>query len=131
MSTKSDPLHNEAVERCNRAWQRVYNKELADIDEGESDYPARKAANEAYQRAMPPLSGYQNICDFIACIGHALVIDAIRPSDAGRLIAIAKIAIGAVRHEPAALKPSPQKQPTQKQPKGEQEPSAEAETAAA
>ncbi|MGD1106781.1 MAG: hypothetical protein ABR865_07030 [Terracidiphilus sp.] len=123
MSTNSDPLHNEAVERCNRAWQRAYNKKLADIDPGESDYPARKAGNQAYLRAMPPLSGYQNICDCIACIGYALVIDAIHPSDAGRLMAVAKIAIAAVRHEPTALKP-----PTQQNPKGAQEPSAEAET---
>ena len=123
MSTNSDPLHNEAVERCNRAWQRVYNKELANIAEGESDYPARKAANQAYQRVMPPLSGYQNICDFIACIGHALVIDAIFPPDAARLLAVTKIAIGAVRHGPPALKPS-----LDEHPKGAQEPSAEAET---
>jgi len=106
MNTNSDSPQNEAVERCNRAWQRAYNKELANIDEDESDYPAKKAGNQAYLRAMPPLSGYQNICDFIACVANALVIDSIATCDAKRLFAAAKIAITAVRSEPAPPKSS-------------------------
>ena len=68
--------------------------------------PAQKAGNQAYIRAMPPLSGYQNICDFIACVTNALVIDAIAACDAKRLFAAAKIAITAVRSEPAPPKTS-------------------------
>src|SRR3984957_14911018 len=104
MNTNSDSPQNDAVERCNRAWQRAYNKEAADIDEDEDTYPAKKAGNAAYRRAMPPLSGYQNICDFIACVTNALVLDAIAACDAKRLLAAAKIAIPAVRWEPAPPK---------------------------
>jgi|HubBroStandDraft_5_1064220.scaffolds.fasta_scaffold85983_1 hypothetical protein len=104
MNTNSDSPQNDAVERCNRAWQRAYNKEVADIDEDEDTYPAKKAGNAAYRRAMPPLSGYQNICDFIACVTNALVLDAIAACDAKRLLAAAKIAITAVRSEPAPPK---------------------------
>ncbi len=104
MNTNSDSPQNEAVDRCNRAWQRAYNKEVADIDEDDDTYPAKKAGNAAYRRAMPPLSGYQNICDFIACVANALVIDAIAACDAKRLLAAAKIAITAIRSEPAPPK---------------------------
>ena|ERR1700729_3106281 len=104
MTTNSDSIQNEAVDRCNRAWQRAYNKEVADIDEDESTWPAQKAGNHAYLRAMPPLSGYQNICDFIACVAHALVIEAIGAKDSERLLAAAKIAVVALGREPAAPK---------------------------
>jgi hypothetical protein len=103
MNTNSDSPQNDAVERCNRARLRAYNKELANIKQDQSDYPAEKAGNKAYLRSLPPLSGYQNICDFIACIANGMAVDAIRPADADRLLAAAKIAVGAVRHEPAAL----------------------------
>jgi hypothetical protein len=106
MTTNSDSPQNGAVDRCNHAWQRAYNKEVAGIDEDESTWPAQKAGNQAYIRAMPPLSGYQNICDFIACVTNGLVIDAIPACDAKRLFAAAKIAITAVRSEPAPPKNS-------------------------
>jgi hypothetical protein len=102
MTTNSDSPQNEAVDRCNRAWLRAYNKELANIDEDESTWPATKAGNQAYLRAMPPLSGYQNICDFIACIAHALVIEAIGAKDSERLLAAAKIAVVAMGRDPEA-----------------------------
>jgi hypothetical protein len=104
MTTNSDTPQNDAVDRCNHAWQRAYNKEVVGIDEDESTWPAKKAGNQAYLRAMPPLSGYDNICDFIACVTNALVIDAISACDAKRLLAAAKIAITAVRSEPAPPK---------------------------
>jgi len=109
MNTTSDSPQNAAVDRCNRAWLRAYNKEIAEISEGRSDYPAVKAANAAYLRAMPPLAGNQNICDFIACIGHALVIQAVAPMDAERLLAAAKIAVVALGRMATPPKPSVQK----------------------
>jgi hypothetical protein len=109
MNTTSDSPQNDAVDRCNRAWLRAYNKELPNIDEDESTYPAEKAGNQAYLRAMPPLSGYQNICDFIACVAHALVIDAIGAKDSERLLAAAKIAVVALGRGTTAPKPTIQR----------------------
>ena len=100
MNTNSDSPQNDAVERCNRAWQRAYNKEVADIDEDEDTYPAKKAGNAAYRRAMPPLSGYQNICDFIACVTQAYMWDIIRHQQANHLFAAVKIALCALRQQP-------------------------------
>src|SRR5579863_2615922 len=59
---------DDAIVRCMKAWNYAYKKESADLDEGEDDYPAEKAANEAYLRDAPPLNGLKNICEFIACI---------------------------------------------------------------
>jgi hypothetical protein len=109
MNTNSESPQNDAVDRCNRAWLRAFKKELANIDEGDSEYPATKAGNAAYLRAMPPLSGNQNICDFIACIAHALIIQAVAPMDAERLIAVAKMAVVALGRQPTATKPPVQK----------------------
>jgi hypothetical protein len=109
MNTTSDSPQNDAVDRCNRAWLRAYNKEVANIDEDESTWPAQKAGNHAYLRAMPPLSGYDNICDFIACVAHALVIEAIGAKDSERLLAAAKIAVVALGRGTIAPKPAIQR----------------------
>jgi hypothetical protein len=78
-------------------------KEAADLDEDDSDYEAKQAANQAYLRATPPLAGYKNICDFIACINFACMIDLISPIKAQQYLANAKIAILAVCHQPKSL----------------------------
>jgi len=48
------PSDNKAVARCIHAWRYAYNKKRAELDEDESQYPAEKAACQAYLRAMPP-----------------------------------------------------------------------------
>src|SRR5580704_326186 len=68
---------NDAIVNCMQAWNYAYKKEAADLDDDESDYPAQKAGNEAYLRATPPLVGYENICQFIACINFAVMTDII------------------------------------------------------
>ncbi len=99
------PSGNASITRCIRAWQRAYNKELPNRSKGESDYEARKAANEAFLRAMPPLIGYINICDFIACITYAEIIDVIPFDDGAHLLAGAKLAITTLRYEPIPIDP--------------------------
>ena len=91
---------NKAISRCMRAWNYAYNKETAELDEDDNDFDAKEVANEAYLRATPPLSGYQNICDFIACINHASLIDILSPDKARHYLANAKIAITAICHQP-------------------------------
>lgn len=98
---------NQAIVRCMRAWNYAYKKEAADLDKDDSDYEAKQAANQAYLRATPPLAGYKNICNFIACINFACMIDLISPIKAQQYLANAKIAILAVCHRPKSLAGAP------------------------
>ena len=104
------PSDNKAVARCIHAWRYAYNKKRAELDEDESQYPAEKAACQAYLRAMPPLVGHKNISDFIACVTYAVVIKAIWPSDAQQYLAAAKIALGAIYHQPKPLAGKPKRE---------------------
>ena len=94
---------NAAVARCIRAWHRAQKKESAN---GTSDYKSQCAGNIAYLRAAPPLSGYQNVRDFIACVTFAALTEVIRQKDAAHLLAAAKIALAALRQEPTPVETS-------------------------
>ena len=100
---------NEAIVRCMHAWNYAYKKEAADLDDDESHYPAEKAANKAYLRAIPPLLGYENICEFIACINFAAMTDIISHGDAKHYRANAKLALTAAfrKPKPSACEPRP------------------------
>ena len=91
---------NAAVALCCRAWHITMDNELARLQKGESDYEAKKQANEAFLAAMPPLSGYQNICDFIACATQAYMWEILRQKQVEHFLAAAKLALGALRFEP-------------------------------
>jgi hypothetical protein len=54
----------------------------------------------ALRLAMPPLSGYQNICDFITCAGYGMLLGAIKHKNAGKLLYAAQVALAAVPREP-------------------------------
>jgi hypothetical protein len=82
-----DDTANKAIVRCMRAWNYAYKKKAADEDS--TGYQAEKAGNEAYLKATPPLVGYKNICDFIACINFASMTGIITRSEATHYLAIA------------------------------------------
>ena len=90
----------KAINRCLRAWDYAYDKEAADLGEDDDDSDARQCASEAYLRATPPLSGYENICDFIACINHASLIGIIPEGRAQHFLANARIALSTIYHQP-------------------------------
>ena len=90
------PSDNPSVSRCIRAWNRAYHQK---INEDESDHEAEKAGRRYYLRAMPPLAGYENVRDFIACVTYALLIEIIRPFEAEHYFAAANVALGALRRE--------------------------------
>jgi hypothetical protein len=104
------PSDNPSVSRCIRAWNRAYHKKL---DEDESDNEAEEAGKRHYLRAMPPLAGYENVRDFIACVTYALLIEIIRPFEAEHYFAAANVALGALRREtkPARGPGRPRKTP--------------------
>jgi hypothetical protein len=86
---------NKAVALCIRAWHLAYDSECAQLAEDGSHHEARKEADRAFLDALPPLHGYQNICDFIACVNQAYLWEITGEKRTARLYAAAKLAINA------------------------------------
>jgi hypothetical protein len=92
---------NPAVARCMNAWTRTYKEEKA---KHKSNFEASQQAEKAYRNAMPSLSGYENIRDFIACVANAMLIGAIMSDQGTKLLYAAQVALSTLRHQPAAPK---------------------------
>jgi hypothetical protein len=92
---------NPAVARCVNAWVRVHKAERA---KGKDKYGARSAANSAYLDALPPLSGDENIGDFIACVTHAMIADIILESSGAKYLYAAQVAYTTTRGQSKAPK---------------------------
>jgi hypothetical protein len=58
-------------------------------------------ADQAYRKAMPELVGYENIREFIACVGHGMVIGCVTAFQAGKLLYAAQVALSALGREPS------------------------------
>ena len=65
---------NPAVLICCNAYHTTYEKAIA---AKHGNVFSELEAEAAFRAAMPPLSGYQNICDFIACTAYGLLIRSI------------------------------------------------------
>jgi hypothetical protein len=102
MTESSPALQNPAVAHCCDAWEQAYQTSVEE-DERESDFYARSVAGEAYRNALPALSGFQNISDFIACAAHGMLIGAIAEKSVTRLMYAAQVAIGTARQAKAQL----------------------------
>jgi hypothetical protein len=109
--TQSTPIassvvsSNPAVARCLSAWEPVYRGELAN---GRHRISATREAAQLYRDAMPPLSGYDNIRDFIACTAHGILVGAIDATDASKLLYAAQVALTTLRCQPSPpVPPSP------------------------
>jgi len=88
---KSSPTRkNPAAELCFDAWNIAFEAHTA---LGKSEYFARKPADKAYRKTMPTLSGYQGICDFIACVAQGLILGVFELNDAGKLLYAAQVAL--------------------------------------
>jgi hypothetical protein len=122
--TTKDPSDNsgkEAIASCMRSWNYAYKKRAE--EKHPSEYECEKAGSKAYLNAVPPLSGLENICDFIACINYASMRGVVTHSDATHYLANARIALAAL-----SLRPKPQAtgaksggKPEANLPKGEEE----------
>ena len=99
-SHKLDPQQNPSVTKCWRAYRRTYRKELAISNK----YAAEREARRAYLLDMPDLSGYENIRDFIACVGFAIIYDIVSQKEGDQFLAAAKVALTAFERAP---KPDP------------------------
>ena len=80
---------NPAVARCLNAWARANQAERA---KGKSKSDASNEADQAYCDAMPPLSGSENISDYIACVAHAMTAQIISPFMSTKLLYAAQAA---------------------------------------
>jgi hypothetical protein len=106
-------LTNPAVALCNEVWQKIHR---ASWEQTRNPYAAERCAAKAYRLALPPLSGYQNICDFIACVGYGILLGAIKPDVGTKLLYGAQVALGAIPQQsktqsrtatPTSLDPTP------------------------
>jgi hypothetical protein len=92
---------NPAVARCLSAWATAI-KEAKMMKKDK--YDTADDAKNAYRDAMPSLSGYENIRDFIACVVNAMLIGAIADNQGTKLLYGAQVALTTVRRQPAAPK---------------------------
>lgn len=100
MSTDSQPALpqgsqlNPAVLRCRQAWATARQEAAA---HRKNSYEVREAANAGFRKAMPSLSGIENIQDFIACVADGMVFEVISSLEAPRLLYAAQVAVSAQR----------------------------------
>jgi len=80
---------NSAVDRCCAAYNKAYQAAKA---EKKDSYSARKDAEHAFRRAMPPLDSEINLRDFVACVAHALLSDIIDQNESARLLYAVQVA---------------------------------------
>jgi hypothetical protein len=92
------PSQNPAVALCYESYTRA----LDEADEKKMfTAQANKLAQNVYRKALPPLSGRENIRDFIASVAHAMLLKIIEPEEATRLLYAAQVAqSGAKRDQP-------------------------------
>ena len=99
------PKGRIAIKRCCAAWKRAYDAYMEGKDGSQMTmYFAADDAGPAFCKAMPPLVGYENICDFIACAAHGILINAIPEKRANQLLYAAQIALASLNYEPKPRK---------------------------
>jgi hypothetical protein len=101
LQISSDVSGKETIEVCMSALSRAHDEQAE--HKGSSNWDCEKAGIKAYLKAVPPLSGYRNICDFIACINYASMIGLITHADAAHYLANARIALSAIYHQPKPI----------------------------
>jgi hypothetical protein len=110
METAATKPANATVQRCCEAFNRAYHAEFAKT---QSHYSAGDAARDAFRDAMPFLTGPEIVNDFIACVSQGILLRAIEPMDASKLLYAAQVILSAQRRKPTENKPAQTKtQPT-------------------
>jgi hypothetical protein len=94
---------NPAVARCTATWTQSYQHEFSRT---RSEALAQHAARRAFSEAMPPLIGYDNIRDFIACCAQGVLLGALEPQKSAKLLYAAQVALSSARYQPAQTKSS-------------------------
>jgi hypothetical protein len=69
-------------------------------------------AGRAFRQLMPPLSGHENIRNFIACAAQGILMDVISGSDGARLLYAAQVAHSTMTPSSHSRKSTPIAEPT-------------------
>jgi hypothetical protein len=94
-----------ALKRCCAAWKHAYDAYMEGKDGSEfTEVFAAHDAGPAFCKAMPLLVGYENIRDFIACVAHGILINAIPEKRANQLLYAAQVALVSLNYEPKPRK---------------------------
>ena len=109
----SESIAIDAVEYCVLAWQDAYDQQIA---KGKEDYSAARYAHKAFRQALPDLTSQEKIQGFIACVSRGVLIGAIEPQQASRLLYAAQVARQAINAQPKSQPESSAKQPVQPTP---------------
>jgi len=112
---------NPAIAYCIKAYTEALQASLRTKD---CRYSAETAAKAAYRSAMPPLSGSRNIRDFVACVAHAMALNAIDGADGARLLYAAQVA-SAAQSAQRRIKAKSSAIPAPQTPQNQQLPNAE------
>jgi hypothetical protein len=95
-----------AIKRCRAAWQRAFNTTMKIHGNDSSfEYDATKNAAKAYCMAMPVLADHESIRNFIACVAHGILVDALPDGTTGQLLYAAQVASASVLHQQRSAKP--------------------------
>jgi hypothetical protein len=92
-----------AIAHCREAWQLAFDDYMQKNARKDGCLAHSRASNQAglaYRNVMPPLVGYGNIRDFIACLACGILIGAITADSSGQLLYAAQIALSALSHAP-------------------------------
>ncbi|HUD55992.1 MAG TPA: hypothetical protein VMR02_12235 [Terracidiphilus sp.] len=104
---EQNPEAIPAVARCCHSMQTAYRTikstydENGDESEEQCQDRAAEAAQRAFCQAMPPLSGCENIRNFIACVAHGMLLDVFTGAESTRLLYAAQVANTAARSHAA------------------------------
>ena len=63
-----------------------------------------RCARKAYRSVIPPLSGYRNICEFIACAAYGILQGVIKDENGAKLLCAAQVALATVPRESKSSK---------------------------
>jgi len=91
----SPALENAAVAHCCQVWESTRRQAL---NQGNSN--VQSCCHKAFRIAMPPLTGDENIRNFIACVTHGMLMGAILSPGGARLQYAAQV-VGGAAHSPA------------------------------
>lgn len=94
MALTRPAAENAAVARCCAAAFEAFRAARA---KHKGETYAQMDADKAYCTTLPPLSGAENIRDFIACVAHGMSVRAISGPDGARLLYAAQVAYTATR----------------------------------
>jgi hypothetical protein len=86
--------NHPAVQRCLAAARAAQ----ADAETRQQErYQCEDCFKQAYVEALPDLSTYQNVCDFITCVTYAMIIGVMYEKETKSYLYAAQVALSAVR----------------------------------